>query len=69
MPEKGSASYCCTAGVAVGGEFEIVIVGKLSRMGASAAMTFDEPQTFTLLRLIELTPSLKERSDGDELEI
>lgn len=68
---NGSVSellYCTTA--TLGGGLESVIEGRLNRMGA-VAISVDETQTLTLLRLIELTltTSLKERSDGDELEI
>lgn len=66
---NGSVSellYCTEA--TLGGGLESVIEGRLNRMGA-VAMSVDATQTLTLLRLIELTPSLKERSDGDELEI
>lgn len=59
-----------------GGGLEIVIVGKLIKMGAVISCskpptppTLDEQQTFTLLRLIAFTPSLNESNDGDELEI
>lgn len=66
---NGSVSellYCTAATLDEG--LESVIEGRLNRMDA-LAMSVDAAQTLTLLRLIELTPSLKERSDGDELEI